>query len=75
MVTNSSLQIADFILSRFIAECGLSGSNRQAHKLKIGTVASDLSWIPSRVCLPVEPTLFAFSKMVYGKELRESSLK
>ena len=38
-------------------------------------VASDLPLTPSRVSLPDEPALFAFSKTALGKELGESSLK
>ena len=38
------------------------------------TVTSDLPWTPSCIGLPVEPTLFAFSKMAHGKELWECSL-
>ena len=32
-------------------------------------------WTPSHVRLPIEPTLFAFSKMAHGKALGESSLE
>ena len=61
--------IADprIILLCYTTECGLSGSNGQAHNLTILTVASDQPWTPSRICLPVEPALFAFSKTVHGK--------
>ena len=48
---------------------GIGEAHRQAQNLKIWTDASDLSWTPSRVHLPIEPALFAFSKMVHGKEL------
>ena len=64
------------ILFRYaIAECGLSGSNGQLHNLNISTFASDLPWTPSRVRLPVDTTLFAFSKTAHGKELGKSALK
>ena len=52
-----------------IAECCVSGSNRQAHNLKIWTVSLDLPWIPSRVRLSVEPALYAYSQTARGKEL------
>ena len=53
--TNSSSPIPNFISSPYIAGCGLSGSNRHAHNLKIWTVASDLPWTQSHVCLPIKP--------------------
>ena len=62
METNGLTLIPDFILLRYITECGLSESNGQAHNLKICKVASVLPWTPSRGCFPAETTLFAFSK-------------
>ena len=56
MEANCSSLIPDFILLRYIAECGLSGSNGQAHNLNTWTVTSDLPRTPSRVRLPVEST-------------------
>ena len=67
--TNNSSPIPDIISSRYIAECGLSGSNGHAHSLKIWTVASDLPWTPRHVRFPVAPALFPFSKTAHGKEL------
>ena len=52
IIESAALSITSFISLRYIAECGLSGSNRQAHNLKIWTLASDLPWTPSRVRLP-----------------------
>ena len=40
--TNISSPISDFILLCYIAECGLSGSNGQAHNFKIWMVTSVL---------------------------------
>ena len=73
--TKISSPIPDFTSLRYIAECGLSGSNGQVHNFKIWTVASDLPWTLNRDWLPIEPALFAFSKTAHGKELGESSLK
>ena len=67
--TSDSTPTPNFISLRYIVECGLSRSNGQAHNLKLWTVASDLPWTLSRVCLPVEPALFAFSKTVHEKDL------
>ena len=44
--TKSSSPIPDFILLRYIAECGLNGSNRQAQSLTIWTVATDRAFDP-----------------------------
>ena len=73
--TTSSMPMPDFNLLCYIAECGLSGPNQQAHNLIIWMVASDLPWAPSCVRLPIEPALFAFSKTAHGKKLGESALK
>ena len=58
--TSCLTTIPSSILLCCIAECGLSGSNGQAHNLKFWT---------KHVHLPIDPTLFAFSETVHGKEM------
>ena len=58
--TNRSIPIPNFnLFNSYIAECGLSGSNMQAHNLKIWTVV----WRQA-----LDPALFPFSRTASGKE-------
>ena len=61
----------DFISLRYIAECGLSGSKGQAHNLNNFERPILGPCLGPQACvrLRVEPTLFAFSKTVRGKEV------
>ena len=49
-----SSHFPDFILLRCIAECGLIGSNGQAHKLKIGFLRLVLHSKPCSCCIHIQ---------------------